>query len=164
MNKQLFFATLLLLTVGPSQSQVLSRGTPMPDFTLVASDGTTIRSSDLRGKVVVVNFFATWCGPCQRELPQMEEEIWNRYKNDRRFCLLVIGMGETNKSIADFKNENDLNLPMYADRPKRIYNLFAEKYVPCNFIIDENGTIVYSEVGYSPESFAELLQMLAKVL
>ena len=95
-----------------------------PSFRIKDADGTEVASDVLRGKVVVLNFFATWCVPCLHELPHLQE-IWqaNRDRND--FAMLVVGREETNESVAAFRTTHEYTFPIAADPERFVYSLYA---------------------------------------
>ena len=76
---------------------IMHVGEPAPDFQVTCIDGAPFQLSDLRGQVMVLNFFATWCGPCQDELPHLET-IWNEFQNNNHFRMLVVGREESEVS------------------------------------------------------------------
>jgi peroxiredoxin/uncharacterized integral membrane protein len=101
-------------------------GEPAPGFDLVTIDGTPFHTADLRGQVIVLNFFATWCGPCQQELPQLQA-IWNEFRNQGHFTMLVVGREETDESVKAFQQEHGFTFPMASDRDASIYAKFASQ-------------------------------------
>ena len=135
-------------------------GQSVPEFELTTLDGQVVKSSDLKGKVTVINFFATWCGPCRQELPHLKTEVWDRFKEDGRFALLVVGREHTRKELADFKKQERFEMPLAPDPGRRIYGRFAEKWIPRNYVIDSNGKIAFQSIGYDAE---ELRQLVAVV-
>ena len=85
-----------------------------PDFETTALDGDKVRLSDLRGKVVLTAFFATWCPPCQRELPMLEKELQAEFKSDK-FLILAIAREQSEADVLPFKNEHNLTFTLATD-------------------------------------------------
>jgi len=127
-----------------------------PDFLFKTVDGKTIHLSDYKGKIVLINFFATWCGPCMKEMPYLQKDLWDKLKNNPKFVLLSFGRDHTQEEINKFIEAKKFTFPIYADKGKSVYSLFASKYIPRNYLIDSNGTIVYTSSGYTPEEFEVL--------
>lgn len=135
-----------------------------PEFSIKTSEGKIINFSDYKGKVVLINFFATWCGPCMQEMPFIEKDIWNKLKNNKNFTILSIGRDHSQEEINAFIQKKKFTFPIYADKGKAIYNLFATKYIPRNYLIDQNGKIVYTSTGFSTEEFEELKTKINSLL
>jgi len=146
-----------------AQDDIVLKGQPAPDFILKTDTGT-IQLSKLKGRVVLVNFFATWCGPCRQELPEIQKKIWDKYKNHPAFALLIIARQQSQQEVNEFKMKEMFPMPFYADTDRSIYNLYAKQYVPRNYLIDKNGIVQYKSQGYSKADFAELLRKLDKML
>lgn len=77
----------------------------MPAFTIVSDNGTKMSSATLKGKVTLVNFFATWCPPCQKELADVQQKLWPKYKDNKNFQLLVIGREHTDAELAKYNEK-----------------------------------------------------------
>ncbi|MGO9109406.1 MAG: TlpA family protein disulfide reductase [Thermoguttaceae bacterium] len=138
-------------------------GKPAPEFTISDTDGTPFRSSDCRGKVVLLNFFATWCGPCQMELPHLQA-IWKEFEDDSEFRMLVIGREESDETIKAFKTERSFTFPMASDPRGLIFGEFASQYIPRTYLISRDGTIVFQTTGFYEEEIAKLKALLHKEL
>jgi peroxiredoxin len=138
-------------------------GQRVPEFTVRTTDGKTFHSRKLDDRVVLINFFATWCDPCIVEMPHLEKEIWQKFK-DERFTVLCIGREHTMDEVAAFKKEKNLSLPMAPDPDREIYKKFATMYIPRNYIIDSHGRIVYQAKGYTEEGLARIIHKIQELL
>lgn len=144
-------------------SQEVIENQHIPNFSIQTEKGL-LKSSDLKGKVVLINFFATWCGPCLQELPHLENEIWAKYKDNKQFSLLVIGREHSQNEIEAFKTKKGYHLPMYADEGRSVYSLFAKEYIPRSYIVNKEGKVVYTSVSYSEVEFRNMLNKLDELL
>ena len=139
-------------------------GEKAPDFTCTPIIGEEFSLSKQQGKVVLVNFFATWCGPCLAELPHLEKEIMKKYGDRPDFKMIVIGREHNTEDLKKFAEQNKLALPMAPDPKREIYGKYAEQYIPRNFVVGKDGKIKLASVGYSETSFQETAQTLEKEL
>jgi peroxiredoxin len=136
-------------------------GEPTPDFQVTCIDGAPFQLSDLRGHVIVLNFFATWCGPCQDELPHLES-IWNEFRNNSHFRMLVVGREESDDAVKSFQQTNGFTFPMAADPNSSIYSKFASEHIPRTYLITGDGTILYESTGYSEQEIVRLKKLITK--
>lgn len=168
MNKLLLMCLLLLTAlVGKAQkenAEIIKVGDQMPAFTIVSDNGQTIKSADLKGKVVLITFFATWCPPCQKELPELEAKVWNKYKDNKNFRLLVVGREHDDAELAKYNEKKGFTFPLYPDKNRAVFASFAGNLIPRNYLIGKNGNVIYTSKGYSPEEFEQLLEALQKAL
>lgn len=141
----------------------LKIGDKVPDFEFVDLDGKLINFSQFEGKYVLINFFATWCAPCVKEMPLIENEIWKNFKNSDDFIILSFGRGHSNEEIKKFILEKGFTFPIYSDEQKKIFNLFALSFIPRNYIIDKDGTVIYSEGGFKPEEFDNMKKKIEEL-
>lgn len=153
---------LLLLVGSPAFCQDLSVGQPLPAFT-VSNNQQTIKSQDLKGKVVLINFFATWCGPCMQELPQMQQ-LWASHQGNKNLVILVIGREHSQSEITAFKAKRGFDLPMYPDEKRQVYSLFATQYIPRNYLIDAKGNVAYTSVGFGQDEFNKMARKVDELL
>jgi peroxiredoxin len=135
-----------------------------PEFSFTTRDGKTANLSDYKGKVILINFFATWCGPCMQEMPYIQNEIWNKLKDNPDFVLLSLGRDHSQAEIDKFIDQKKFTFPIYADKGKVVYSIFATQYIPRNYLIDKKGKVVYASTGFSMEEFEELKTKIAKLL
>ena len=133
-----------------------------PDFTITYLDGRTAKLSSLRGKVVMLQFSASWCPVCRREMPHIENEIWQKFKTDTNFVLVGIDLKEDAKKIKKFISDTKITYPLTLDENGSIFALYTEKNagVTRNILIAPNGKIVFLTRLYDPEEFAMLVQII----
>jgi peroxiredoxin len=146
------------------KSTLVKVGDKAPDFTCKLSTGEEFSLGAQQGSVVLVNFFATWCGPCVAELPHLEKEIIKKYGDRKDFKLIVIGREHNAEELEKFAKEKKLTLPMAPDAKREIYGKYAEKYIPRNFVVGKDGKIKLASVGYTENGLQEIVQTLDKEL
>jgi peroxiredoxin len=156
-------AALEARTARIAQATLTRTGQTAPLFQVSTTDGKTFDSGSKRDGPVLVNFFATWCGPCQSELARLEPEIWQRYR-DRGLTVIVIGVGETDEAVGEFRTKRGLSFPMAADPEREVSARFATDTIPRTYLIRPDGRIAYQSVGYTEASFGELEDAIKREL
>lgn len=144
-------------------STIAKDGTVAPDFTVEMFDGSKIKLSELRGKVVLVNFWATWCPPCREELTRVQKEIIDRFAGEE-FVFLPISRGEELHTVAAFRKRMGYTFPMGLDPDQRIFRRYATNYIPRNFLINREGKVVLASIGYDKGEFAHLIKAIEKTI
>lgn len=150
--------------VKTADGSYVKTGDDMPAFTIVHDDGTNISSSSFKGKVVLINFFATWCPPCQKELAEIHKSLWPKYKDNKDFVLLVIGREHNDAELKVYNDKKGFKFPLYPDKSRAVYSAFAENLIPRSYLIGKDGKISYSAAGFTPESFDLLMDNIEKSL
>ena len=160
--------TLMALIAWMGQAQeadVVKMGDAMPTFRVVSDKGETLLSTDqLKGKVVLVNFFATWCPPCQKELAAVQETLWPKYKDNGQFALVVIGREHNEAELATYNEKKGFTFPLYPDKNRSIYAAFAQSLIPRSYLFDQEGKVIRATTGYTEEEFADMLQLIEQTL
>ena len=144
-------------------STIAKEGMEAPDFTVEMFDGENIRLSDLRGKVVLVNFWATWCPPCREELTRVQTDIIDRFAG-KDFVFLPISRGEEKQTVAAFRKRMGYTFPMGLDPDQKIFRRYAKNYIPRNFLVGPDGKIVLASIGYDKAEFEHLIKTIEKTL
>ena len=156
----------LIAWVGQAQeADVVKMGDAMPTFRVVSDKGETLLSTDqLKGKVVLVNFFATWCPPCQKELAAVQQTLWPKYKDNGQFALVVIGREHDEAELAKYNEKKGFTFPLYPDKNRSIYAAFAQSLIPRSYLFDQEGKVIRATKGYTEEEFEELMQLIEQTL
>jgi peroxiredoxin len=147
-----------------AQTTLVKVGQSAPDFTCKTITGEEFSLSQQKGKVVLINFFATWCGPCQTELPHLQKGIQQQYADRKDFRLIVIGREHNAEELEKFAKEKNLSLPMAPDPKREIYGKYAAKYIPRNIVVGKDGKIKLASAGYTESGFQEIVQTLENEL
>ena len=134
-------------------------GARIPQFTVTTLDGKRFSSKEVKGKVLVLNLWATWCAPCRVEMTRLEREIWHN-SNPNDFAMVAIAREETKEQITAFRKANGFTFPMAADPDRSIFKLFASGGIPRTYVIGRNGTILYQSLGYEEAEFDKLKSVI----
>jgi thiol-disulfide isomerase/thioredoxin len=119
-----------------------------PDLEFAGEEGGTVRLSQLKGNVVLLNVWATWCGPCKLELP-IVQRMYDRY-SDRNFVVLAINVDADRKRVVPFMKRYNISLPVYSAAPEDVAQMTAMG-IPSTFIIGPDRTLIDMAVGFSPD-------------
>ena len=140
----------LLVTVFAATSLASSslEGQAAPDFALKSSTGENLRLSEYRGDVVMINFWATWCGPCRQEMPLLDE-LYTRYERVG-FNLLGVNIDDDSRRAMRMIDELGVNFPVLFDSRKEVSRLYEVEAMPVTILVDREGNVRYVHHGYKP--------------
>lgn len=133
-----------------------------PDFTVLDMDGNKVNLSDFFGKPIIINFWATWCGPCKSELPAFDN-MYAKYGDEVQFIMLNLtdGSRDTVDGVKQFVSDNGYSFPIYFDTTLEAANTYGAYSIPTTFLIDDDGIPVHSQMGaMSEESLEQLVNAL----
>lgn len=149
-----------------STGYIVRVGEMAPDFTITLTDGKQVSLSSLRGKVVMLQFTASWCGVCRKEMPFIEKDIWLKHKDNADFALIGIDRDEPLDKVLAFAKSTGVTYPLGLDPGADIFAKYAlrESGITRNVLIDKEGKIVKLTRLYNKEEFASLVQMINEML
>lgn len=149
-----------------STGYIVRVGETAPDFTITLIDGKQVSLSSLRGKVVMLQFTASWCGVCRKEMPFIEKDIWLKHKDNADFALIGIDRDEPLDKVLAFAKSTGVTYPLGLDPGADIFAKYAlrESGITRNVLIDKEGKIVKLTRLYNEEEFASLVQMIDEML
>jgi thiol-disulfide isomerase/thioredoxin len=161
MRRRILFAVIVLLFIVPifagcassdgSQTNVTTGREVAPDFSWQTLDGEIVHLSDLKGKVVLLDFWATWCGPCRSTIPHVEA-IHNNYK-DSGVIVIGVNMDTASKrqAVAKFIKENEMTYFVISDANGNVASLYGVTSIPRFFLVDKSGDIASTKIGNIPD-------------
>lgn len=136
------------------------QGQLAPNFAFQYPNGDTFTLADFRGQPVIVNFWATWCPPCRREMPGLVK-AYEQYKDDG-LMILEVDVAEPPEAVAQFVQEYNMTMPVILDQRQEVTRLYRTDSFPTSFFIDKDGVIQVRWVGYLPED--QLALNLQKIM
>lgn len=161
-----FFLCPLLKAQSDDRGYLVKVGDMAPDIEIRYTDGSVQKLSDLQGKVVMLQFTASWCGVCRKEMPFIEKDIWQRHKNNPGFALIGIDLKESREKTLKFAEDLKITYPLTLDPEGASFYTYAAKNagVTRNIIIDKNGKIVFLTRLYDPAEFKEMIKVIDDLL
>ncbi len=141
------------------QSSLVKVGSAVPAFTLNILNGQAFDSTAMKGKVMLINFWATWCPPCKKEMPPLQKEVFEGIQ-DPDFVMVAISRGEAEAVVREFLADNPYTFPIALDTDKKIYSLFATQYIPRNYVVDKQGVVQWASIGFEEDEFAAMVKQI----
>lgn len=168
MKKLIFLFFLFIFCVSCSQENpndynLKKNGDPLPEFTFETLNGEKVSISDFKGKTILINFFATWCKFCLKELPELQMQIWENFKN-KGLVVLSFGVDHSAQELEKWNSSRGFTFPISSDEHRSIYELFYTKYFPRDIVVNKEGIIIYQKSGYTEKGFKELVKIIEKNL
>lgn len=161
----LFFA-LFAQAQNDDRGYIVKIGDKSPDITILYTDGSKKKLSDFKGKTVMLQFTASWCGVCRKEMPFIEKDIWLKHKDNPDFVLLGIDLKESREKTLQFAADLKITYPLTLDPDgKSFYSFAAEGAgVTRNVILNKEGRIVFMTRLYDPEEFRKMCEVIDQLL
>lgn len=152
----------LLLGAGPGQAAAPAPGSAAPDFTLRSAGGPNLRLKELRGQVVLVNFWATWCGPCREEMPLLNR-LHEKYRG-AGFTLLGVSVDDDPAAAIALAGRLGVKFPVLLDSDKQVSRSYDLSAMPSTVLIDRDGRVRYLHRGYREGVIDTYEQQLRELL
>ena len=152
---------IVLAAAAPAQA-VPAANAVAPDFTLRGADGRNVRLDELRGQVVLVNFWATWCGPCREEMPRLES-LYEKYRKSG-FVLLGVNVDDDPNAALSTAAKLKVSFPVLLDTDKKVSKLYDLNTMPSTVVIDRDGKMRFLHRGYRAGTEADYEQRIRGLL
>ena len=154
-------AALVLAALASAPAATAQEPRPFPDLEFAGAEGGAVRLSQLKGNVVLLNVWATWCGPCRLELPVVQR-MYDKY-SDRNFVVVAVNIDADRRKIEPFMKRYNLSLPVYYASPEDAGQMTALG-IPSTFLIGPDRTLLDNQVGYAPQVEERWKQIVEKHL
>lgn len=166
MKKLLVILALLVSTLTNGQSHdnrgyKVKTGQQSPNLTLKMLDGSYLKTSDLKGKIVVLQFTASWCSVCREEMPHLEKEVWQRFK-EKDFLLIAVDLKEEKDKVEKFIKSTGITYPVALDSDGSLFESFTEKGagVTRNIVLNRDGKIIFLSRLYERKEFELMIKKI----
>ena len=156
---------LLALAFGPALATSIDQlrpGAPAPPFQLTSSSGKSLSLTDLKGRIVLVNFWASWCGPCRKEMPLLEQ--LNRQYRSKGVTLVGVDVEPDSAAAIDWLKVTPVSFPILFDVDSRVSKLYQVEGMPNTVILDRQGKVRYVHRGYSTGAENEYLDQIRALI
>jgi thiol-disulfide isomerase/thioredoxin len=172
LNPRSFFCVLVLVLLSSlsacrphiDQDGYTNVGEKMPAIHADEAGGV-FSTTTQKGKVILVNFWATWCGPCQLEMPELEKQVWQKYRSSPDFAFIAIAREQDKETVMSFqKTHPQFTFPLAWDPNRSAYGLVASVGIPRTYVVDRRGIIAYQSVGYGPGVVEEIDRAIQNAL
>lgn len=156
------FSLLLLLSFSSSVFAAKQISGPAPDFTLKTLSGKNVKLSEMRGTVILLNFWASWCAPCRLEMPLLSD-LHNKYK-DLGFAVLGVNVEEDTNMARRYIADRPVDFPILLDNTNKVSKLYKVIAMPTTVLIDRDGNMRYLHQGYKPGDEKKYKKMVKKLI
>ena len=171
MNKRSLLSLLGLSALLASQPKpdargyIVKVGDPCPDVSIQLADGTQVQTGDLKGQVFLLQFTASWCSVCRKEMPHLESEVWEKY-HPKGLVMIGVDRDEPLDTVTKFAKEMKITYPLGMDPEANIFAKFADKEagVTRNVLVDRNGKIVFLTRLYDLDEFKSMVAIIDELL
>ena len=133
-----------------------------PDFTLKSLEGSNLRLNEYRGQVVLINFWASWCGPCRQEMPLLDR-LHSRYE-DTGFAVLGVNVEGVVEPAMDIVQKTNVTFPILIDDGQRVSELYNLQAMPSTVVVDRDGVVRYIHLGYKPGDEAKYVEVVKELI
>ena len=159
----LIIPLFLVAQTNDDRGYIVQVGDSCPDFELSFPDGNITSLEELEGKVFMLQFTASWCGVCRKEMPHIEKDIWQAYK-DKGIVVIGIDRGETPDAVQAFLEKMETTYPIALDEDESIFELFAlpKAGVTRNVLVDRSGKIIFLTRLFNEVEFSALKERIAQ--
>jgi len=154
---------MLLVSAAGAAAAAVQLSANAPDFTLRSVAGANLRLAEQRGQVVLVNFWATWCGPCRQEMPHLNR-LYDKYRS-AGFVLLGVNIDDDPRAAADLAAKLGLHFPVLLDTDKKVSRVYDMSAMPATLLIDRDGRVRHIHRGYRDgveQTYEEQVRSLLK--
>lgn len=158
----LLLAGTLAGVAGAAASTPLAAGAPAPTFQLGSADGKAVDLAGLKGKVVMINFWASWCGPCRKEMPILEQ--LNRQYRNKGLTLIGVNVEPDSQAAMDWLKATPVSFPILFDTESKVSKLYQVAGMPNTVILDRKGTVRYIHRGYQAGAENEYLDQIRQLI
>ncbi|HWR58137.1 MAG TPA: TlpA disulfide reductase family protein [Thermodesulfovibrionales bacterium] len=134
-----------------------------PDFTITDAAGKTLSLAELKGTVVFINFWATWCPPCKEEMPSIQS-LYSRFKDDGGFRMVTILYKDDYDKAMAYQKENNFGLPVWLDNKEKTAKAYGVTGVPETYIVDKKGILRQKVIGPADWTSPEAISLISKLL
>jgi thiol-disulfide isomerase/thioredoxin len=149
---------LAVILSGAASADAIAPGAAAPAFQLHSSGSADLSLSDLKGQVVLINFWASWCGPCRQEMPVLEQ-LYKKYKG-AGFTLLGVNVEPKSADAEGFLKSTPVSFPILFDTDSKVSKLYEVSGMPSTVILDRAGKVRYVHHGYKPGEESEYLDQI----
>ena len=171
MKKLILFLAIALSIPAMAQTKddrayLVKVGDQAPNFSMKLTNGKTVELSKLKGKIVMLQFTASWCSVCRKEMPFIERDIWQKHKSNPNFALLAIDRDEPRETVMKYAKSIPITYPIGMDPHADIFALYAvrEAGITRNVIIDKTGKIVFLTRLYDVDEFNKMTKVIDSML
>ena len=162
----LAFSVVSFAQTKDDRAYLVKVGDMAPDFSMKLTDGKTVKLSDLKGKVVMLQFTASWCSVCRKEMPFIEKDIWKKHKINPNFVLMAVDRDEPLETVLKFAKSIPITYNIGLDPKADIFALYAQREagITRNVIIDKTGKIVFLTRLYDEVEFKQMTSLIDSML